>query len=420
MFHEYKLTLYLCLLALCGSAGVAQVEDVARPEETPDDWQVLIMPYGRAAGIDGRVGIGQHSAPVDVPFKDVLEDLDLAVMLHAEARRGKWSVILDGIYLELSDNAGTPGPLLSLVDVDIGQAVVDAAIGYRLFEHERGWVDVLLGGRYMYLDTELKLTPDLSAAAAVSETVIDEASSLLRSEVQGAVNRQAQGIAEQVAGAGDEIAARAQAAIQEVRTGARERLVEEVVERYGGLIPSDVSLTPAQRRLLKSMREAVAERAQDLIRQRGDELKNNAAGIAQEIRSAAGTRLNDLKRSVSAQARQKIERAEDALEEEIEKGMQAAANADIGHTEQWVDPYVGLRGHVDLTESVFAVFRGDIGGFGVGSDLTWQAFAGVGCRVSDRVFVEAGYRYMDVDYRQGGFSYDMVTSGGGGGLGVSL
>jgi opacity protein-like surface antigen len=53
----------------------------------------------------------------------------------------------------------------------------------------------------------------------------------------------------------------------------------------------------------------------------------------------------------------------------------------------------------------------DIGGFGVGSDFTWQLAAGIDY-VFSKVFVgKFGYRYMAVDYDKDGFRYDMANSG---------
>ena len=45
-------------------------------------------------------------------------------------------------------------------------------------------------------------------------------------------------------------------------------------------------------------------------------------------------------------------------------------------TLEWVDPFVGLRVRHELAPGRELQFLGDIGGFGVGSDLTWQLFAG--------------------------------------------
>jgi opacity protein-like surface antigen len=53
----------------------------------------------------------------------------------------------------------------------------------------------------------------------------------------------------------------------------------------------------------------------------------------------------------------------------------------------------------------------DIGGFGVGSDLTWQLFGGVGYQCTRNVEVEAGWRYLAIDYDDDGMVFDATVSG---------
>lgn len=78
---------------------------------------------------------------------------------------------------------------------------------------------------------------------------------------------------------------------------------------------------------------------------------------------------------------------------------------------EFADPIVGLRGQMELTERLFVRFNGDIGGFGVSSDLTWQAFAGLGLRVNDALSIAVGYRGLGVDYEEGNFALDTISHG---------
>ena len=54
---------------------------------------------------------------------------------------------------------------------------------------------------------------------------------------------------------------------------------------------------------------------------------------------------------------------------------------------------------------------GDIGGFGVSSDLTWQLTAAAGYACTERCSMLLGYRYLDYDYESDDFSFDAVESG---------
>ncbi len=49
--------------------------------------------------------------------------------------------------------------------------------------------------------------------------------------------------------------------------------------------------------------------------------------------------------------------------------------------------------------------------FGAASDFTWQVVASLGYDVSKRTVLNAGYRYLAVDYRSRGFRFDTAISG---------
>jgi len=86
-----------------------------------------------------------------------------------------------------------------------------------------------------------------------------------------------------------------------------------------------------------------------------------------------------------------------------------------GLTEDWIDPTIVMRATFPINEKWFAQARGNVGGFGVGSDLMWQLQVDVTYRTSDRWSFAAGYRVIDIDYDQGKdagrFLYDVRTFG---------
>jgi hypothetical protein len=85
--------------------------------------------------------------------------------------------------------------------------------------------------------------------------------------------------------------------------------------------------------------------------------------------------------------------------------------------EDWIDPVVGAHYTIPFADTWSFTMRGDIGGFGVGSDFAWQAVGNVRWQASERLGVIAAYRYFDMDYENGSgadfFKYDMVASGPG-------
>jgi hypothetical protein len=87
------------------------------------------------------------------------------------------------------------------------------------------------------------------------------------------------------------------------------------------------------------------------------------------------------------------------------------AAASVGQTQFWVDPIVGARFRVNLAKGWYANLIGDAGGFGAGSQLTWEVYSGVGKEFKQKFSLLLGYRYLYVDYTNGGFLYDTHMSG---------
>ena len=54
----------------------------------------------------------------------------------------------------------------------------------------------------------------------------------------------------------------------------------------------------------------------------------------------------------------------------------------------------------DIKDKWLFQLRGDVGGFGIGSDFTWQAQAYFGYRFSKLFQLTAGYRILSIDYEK--------------------
>lgn len=89
------------------------------------------------------------------------------------------------------------------------------------------------------------------------------------------------------------------------------------------------------------------------------------------------------------------------------------ANLRIDHrqSQMWADPIVGARLGVKLGGPWSLTVAGDIGGFGAGSRLTWQALGSLNYAWNENLTLKAGYRALHVDYRNDGFSYDVTQHG---------
>jgi hypothetical protein len=97
---------------------------------------------------------------------------------------------------------------------------------------------------------------------------------------------------------------------------------------------------------------------------------------------------------------------------EVRVGQQrqrASSSAD------WIDPTIGLSYRVPFGEKWSYSLRGDIGGFGVGSDLMWHALTAFRHQNSELFSWFVGYRVLAYDYETGSGRnyerYDLTQQG---------
>jgi len=91
--------------------------------------------YLVGAGIDGKAGVGNVTADVDVNFGDILDNLEFGFMAAWRAERGRWAVIADYNYLKLemrNNSLGPAGNTRAAVDAD--QTIFEIDGAYALTE----------------------------------------------------------------------------------------------------------------------------------------------------------------------------------------------------------------------------------------------------------------------------------------------
>jgi hypothetical protein len=233
------------LLSVCATTALTLVGASASAQSGPGGWQYTIAPYMVAAGMDGSIGIAGSEAEVDVPFSTILDNLDLAGMVHFDMMNERWVISSDLIFMNLEDDEAVAG---GTTTATMEETLFEVAGGYRVSPA----VILLAGARWVDLSTGL-------------------------------------------------------------------------------------------------------------------DFSGPNAGVGEDA------------------------------------------------SKSWVDPFVGIQVAAPLATRWWLGLHGDVGGFGVGSDLAWHAYADIGYRASDLVSIILGYRAIDMDYEDGEggnrFAYDVLTAG---------
>lgn len=80
-------------------------------------------------------------------------------------------------------------------------------------------------------------------------------------------------------------------------------------------------------------------------------------------------------------------------------------------TTTWADPIFGARGRYYVSPIVFLNGYGDAGGFGAGSELSWQVLGAIGIQAARWCDVQLGYRALGFEYQSGRAKQEITTHG---------
>jgi hypothetical protein len=157
-----KVPLPLRMLALAAPASV----DAQADGRTAQRWSVELTPYLWAAGIDGDTAADGRGSEIDTDYTFFsLDNLDFALGTAVEARKGRWGMLYDAMYVEFSD-AFERG-LGSEVEVSGGFL---ETIGSVAASNGRP-LELLFGLRYVALESTVDIAPLPRASAR--ETWLD-------------------------------------------------------------------------------------------------------------------------------------------------------------------------------------------------------------------------------------------------------
>lgn len=150
-----------CLLAAAGTASAQTAPAAHSP--AADGWTFALSPYVWLPGLSTSIGTPRGTVDVDTSASDAVSDLNFALMGAAEARNGRWGLILDLIYSDISMSQSTPlGLLWEEGEVTTKLTAFTVYAGYRVLETDRASLDILGGGRLYRLDVDFSLSPGVA------------------------------------------------------------------------------------------------------------------------------------------------------------------------------------------------------------------------------------------------------------------
>jgi len=164
--------------------GISPVLAQTDSSASQDQWQYSGAIYLWGADLGGHTVRGSE---VEVGFSDLVDNLEMAFMGAFSARKNKWSLFSDVIYMNLgadkTANLSIPVgpmqiPVTTSVSLDVEAWILHFAGGYNLYSEGKSRLDLIGGARYLDLSTDMflelqSLGPGLSRTVSESLTTWD-------------------------------------------------------------------------------------------------------------------------------------------------------------------------------------------------------------------------------------------------------
>ena len=350
------------------------------PGRDPSGWSLTIEPYLWTMGASGKVGaMGLPPMQIDYNARTILQHLDWGVMGKGELRKGRWGLLADGLFAQLSASPAAPQPFYSSASVKLQQGMASLALAYRIIDDRRGFLDIYAGARYNYMGLNISASTDSGGIQDFSDAATQRIVRGVTSRVDDFLAQNANAIASQAAGA--------------VAGALTTKIMEKLADFPGDIDRRDIA------------------RIVNQVRSNSGAYRELIAAIAQARVAAAKNQLTpDIQNRVT-QAQKKFSKT---LARNIEKNLPTSSEG----AQWWVDPIIGLRAQINLTRWLFLAAQGDVGGFCAGSTIAWNVQASLGVNFSRNIFGELGYRYFYMDYSNGGSLYQAAEFGAFLGLGM--
>ncbi len=153
-----KKTIIYALIFCIPFFGISQVENETKSED--NSWNFSVTPYLWKTSLNGKVTVlNQEDIPVDLTFKDdIISNLKMAAMFHAEARKDRLSFMLDVFYAKLGEDSQLEGPINTHdTRVRLKQNLFEGGLGYTFARSGNFSLDALVGARFFDVNVNLEI-----------------------------------------------------------------------------------------------------------------------------------------------------------------------------------------------------------------------------------------------------------------------
>ena len=147
-----KRVLFITIITVFSLLVFGATNAFAEEAKAEKSWEFNLAPfYLWGVMIDGDLTLGTNTATLDVPFSDIVDNLEAAFIVHFEGmHRSNWGFLLDVNYIEVSNDVDLPTPFDASVDIDFKSTLAEFAGLYRIKKDQHNF-DIIAGGRYVRL-----------------------------------------------------------------------------------------------------------------------------------------------------------------------------------------------------------------------------------------------------------------------------
>ena len=118
----------------------AMAADVSEPKYIAEDgWKIIVSPYVWGASLKGKSALAGIHTDVNIPFSEIFDNLDMAVMGNVEIVKGPLGFYIDGQYVSTTQDENLFENELAL---NVKTTSISGGAFYRVYERELGGVTV--------------------------------------------------------------------------------------------------------------------------------------------------------------------------------------------------------------------------------------------------------------------------------------